>query len=242
MTIPADRIGEMIGPGGKVIKEIIKRTEADVNVDEDEERKLGIVNISSPDQEKIDAAKQMIENIMYEAQVGDEFDGTVTRIESYGAFVEFLPGKEGLVHVSAMSTEYVGDASDVVQMGQEVHVTVAEVKDDGKIGLSMLSAEDAAKAMENRRSGGSRGGNSGGRSNGRNDGRGGDRGGRGGYSNNRGGDRGGNRGGYRGDRSGGRSNSRGSDRGGSRSGGDRPSAGRDGKFGADRGRRDGWQN
>lgn len=215
MTIPGDRIGEMIGPGGKVIKGIIERTGAEVNVDEDEERKLGIVNISSSDQEKIDEAVQMIKNIMYVAQVGDEFDGPVTRIESYGAFVEFLPGKEGLVHVSAMSTEYVGDAADVVEMGQIVHVRVAEIKDDGKIGLTMLSAEEEAQAKENRGNGG----------------RGGDRGGNGGSRGNsrggRNGDRNNSRGGYRGDRSRGRS--------------DRSRGGRDSKFGAERGRRNGWQ-
>lgn len=227
ITIPAEKIGELIGPGGKMIKKIIEVSGADVNVEEDEENKLGIVNISSSEQEKIDVAVQMVNNLMYVAKVGDEFDGKVTRIESYGAFVEYLPGKEGLVHVSAMSTEFVGDAGDIVQMGQDVHVRVAEIKDDGKIGLTMLTPEDETKARENRGNGG--GGNGGDRG-----GRGGDRGG---YGGNRGGDRSNDRGGRRDFRGGGNN-------GGSRGGGYVDRA----RMNADRGgnkpssRRTGWQD
>lgn len=187
ISIPGDRIGELIGPGGKMIKSIIEATGAEIDVDEDKDNNLGIVNVSSPDQEKIDAAVTTITNMMRVVEVGEEFDGTVTRIESYGAFVEYLPGREGLVHVSTMSTEFVNDASDVVSMGQTVHVWISEIKDDGKIGLSMLSPEERAAAKSNTSDRppfrGGRGGNSGGR------GRGGDRGDRGG----RGGDRRGGR-------------------------------------------------
>lgn len=150
VTIPTDRIGELIGPGGKMIKNIIAVSEAEVDVDEDEERGLGLVNISSPSQEAIDKAKEMIANVMYEPQVGDEFDGTVVRIENYGAFVEYLPGNDGLVHVSEMASEYVGDPNEVVKMGQEIHVRIVEIKDDGKVSLSMLSEEDREKARSNR--------------------------------------------------------------------------------------------
>lgn len=150
VTIPTDRIGELIGPGGKVIKNIIAVSEAEVDVDEDEERGVGLVNISSPSQEAIDKAKQMIENIMYVEEVGDEFDGKVVRIENYGAFVEYLPGHDGLVHVSEMSTEYVGDPNEIVKMNDEVHVRVVEIKDGGKVSLSMLSEEERQKARSNR--------------------------------------------------------------------------------------------
>lgn len=180
IVIPADRIGELIGPGGKMIKSIIEQSGADVNVDEDEENQTGLVNISSPDQEKIDAACEIINNMMRVVEVGDEFDGNVTRVEGYGAFVEYLPGREGLVHVSKMSKDFVQDASNLVKVGDDVHVRVSEFKDDGKIALSMISKEDEEAAKS------SRGGDRGGRN-----GRSGFKGGRGGNrgSSRRGGDR-----------------------------------------------------
>ncbi len=229
ITIPVGKIGELIGPGGKMIKSIIEKSGADIDVDEDEERGLGIVNISSPDQEKIDVAVKMIEGITREILVGDEFDGPVVRIEAYGCFVNITPAKDGLVHVSAMATEYVSDPESIVKMGQVVHVRVSEIQDDGKIKLSMLTKEqeDAAKQSGGSRGGfggdrgGDRGGRSGGFSGGRSGGfdrggdrggRGGDRGSRGGFGGDRGGDRGGRSGGFSGGRSGGFD--RGGDRGG----------------------------
>ena len=160
ITIPAKKIGEVIGTGGKIIKGIIEASGADVNVEEDEERKLGIINISSANQSEIDKAKQMIEDLTREVVVGDEFDGPVTRVESYGAFMEFLPGREGLVHVSQMSAGFVKSAEDIVSLGDTVHVRVTGFKDDGKIQLSMLSEEESAKQKQE---GGSRprGGNGG---------------------------------------------------------------------------------
>ncbi len=181
LTIPVDKIGELIGPGGKVIKGIIEETGAEVDVEEDIENKVGVVNIASPDQEKIDQAENIISAMMKEVEVDEEYDGTVTRVENYGAFVEFLPNKEGLVHVSQMSTEYVADASDKFKIGDEVHVRVSEIKDDGKIGLSMLSVEEAKESRSNSakkppfkggRSSGRNNGRSGGRSGGRNNNRG----------------------------------------------------------------------
>jgi len=156
LTIPADKIGELIGPGGKNIKKIIEESGAEIEVDEDEEKHVGIVNISSPDQAKIDIAYKTISGMMREVVEGDEFDGPVVRIEPYGAFVNILPGKDGLVHVSAMSTEYLADPSEVVQMGQVVHVRVSGIQDDGKVKLSMLTAQQDA-AREQQRGGGDRG-------------------------------------------------------------------------------------
>ena len=185
IEIPGDRIGELIGPGGKMIKSIIETTGAQIDVDEDEERGVGLVNVSSPEQAKIDRAVMIISNMMRKVEVGEEFDGTVTRVESYGAFVEYLPEREGLVHVSRMSTEYVNDASELVKVGDTVHIWIAEVKEDGKIGLSMVNPAD----LPERPSGGDRGGDRGGFRGGR--GGGGDRGGRCGFGGGRGGDRGG---------------------------------------------------
>lgn len=201
LTIPQDRIGELIGPGGKMIKSIIEKTGAEISVDEDKEKEVGLVNISSPDQEKIDAAYEIISNMMRVMEVGEEFTGTVTRVESYGAFVEYLPEREGLVHVSAMSTEFVKDANDLVKVGDTVTVRIAEIKEDGKIGLTMLTPEQQAEVAAKRAERGDRGG---------------DRGGFGGGFG--GGDRGGNRGDNRGGRDfrGGRGDNRGDRRGGDR--------------------------
>jgi len=158
LTIPASKIGELIGPGGKMIKSIIESTGAQVDVDEDPEKGVGVVNISSTDQEKIDQAYNLISGMMREVKIGDEFEGKVTRVESYGAFVEYLPNKEGLVHVSQMSTEFVADASEKVKLGETVHVRISEIKEDGKIGLSMLTQEEADQSRQNGRSGGNGGG------------------------------------------------------------------------------------
>ncbi|HYD35025.1 MAG TPA: polyribonucleotide nucleotidyltransferase [Vitreimonas sp.] len=207
VIIPADKIGELIGPGGKNIKAIIADTDAEIEVDEDEERNVGVVNITSPDQSKIDAAVARVTAITRTIEIGDEFDGEVVRIEAYGAFVNILPNRDGLVHVSAMSTEYVGDPNQVVQMGQTVHVRVSDIQPDGKIKLSMLTPEEEAAAKANRperSEGGDRGGDRGGFGGrpsfrgSRDGGRGGSRGGsRGGFGGSRGGDRGGSRGGGR---------------------------------------------
>jgi polyribonucleotide nucleotidyltransferase len=160
LLIPANRIGELIGPGGKNIKAIIELTGAEVDVDEDTDRGVGIVNIGSSDQAKLDHAYNYISSMMKDISVGDEFDGEVNRIESYGAFVNIAPNRDGLVHVSSMSTEYVHDANDIVKFGDIVHVRVIEIQDDGKIKLTMLTPEQEAQVAENRRNsngGGDRG-------------------------------------------------------------------------------------
>jgi len=158
LTIPVEKIGGLIGPGGKMIKSIIEQTGAEIDVDEDLEKKVGLVNISSPDQSAIDKAVELITGLTREVVVNDEFDGKVTRIEGFGAFVEFLPTREGLVHVSNMSTEFVADPNQLVKLGDEVHVRVSEIKEDGKIGLSFLSQEQEAEAKANRPDRGSRNG------------------------------------------------------------------------------------
>ena len=166
MTIPADKIGEVIGPGGKMIKAIIELSGAEVDITEDEDKKVGLVTISSPDLEAIEKALSMVANIVKVVELDEEFDGKVTRVEDYGAFVEFLPGKEGLVHVSNMSTDYVQSATALYNVGDEVHVRVKELKEDGKIGLTMLTKEQEAQARASQppRSGG--GGRNSGRSGG----------------------------------------------------------------------------
>ncbi len=151
VEIPADKIGEVIGPGGKVIKGIMEETGVEIDVEEDEEEELGLVNISSEDQDAIDQAREMVEGLVKEVQIGDEYEGVVVRIEDYGAFANILPGKDGLVHVSNMADKFVKNPRNIVSMGDKVHVRVVEIKDGGKIGLSMLSQEEEKKQAQRKR-------------------------------------------------------------------------------------------
>jgi polyribonucleotide nucleotidyltransferase len=151
VEIPADKIGAVIGPGGKVIKGIMEETGVEIDVEEDEEEELGLVNISSEDQDAIDQAREMVEGLVKEVKIGDEYEGVVVRIEDYGAFVNILPAKDGLVHVSNMADKFVKDPHNIVSMGDTVPVRVVEIKDDGKIGLSMLSQEEEKKQAQRKK-------------------------------------------------------------------------------------------
>ncbi|OGG01456.1 polyribonucleotide nucleotidyltransferase [Candidatus Gottesmanbacteria bacterium RBG_16_52_11] len=153
VKIPVERIGEVIGPGGKMIRQIIASTGAAVDVDDD-----GQVMVSGTNDESVSKAVTWIEGLTHDVQPGEEYDGEIKRIMPFGAFVEILPGKEGLVHVSQMSTEYVGSPEDVVKIGDKVHVRVMEIDDQRRINLSMLFGEDASKAAPRRSFGGGQGG------------------------------------------------------------------------------------
>lgn len=169
IKIPTERIGEVIGPGGKVIRNIIATTGATVDVNDD-----GSVFISGTDAEGVQKAVEWVEGLTHDVEAGEEFEGEVKRILPFGAFVEILPGKEGMVHVSQMSVDYVSDPNQVVQLGQKVKVRVMEIDEMRRINLSMLFGEDAEKKSAERResrNGGDRGG----------DRHGGGRGGRGGF-------------------------------------------------------------
>ena len=178
LTIPFERIGELIGPGGRVIKNIIAVTGAQVDVDESAEGvepRVGIVNISSSDAEAIEKARSWIGGMMREVIAGEEFDGIVTRIEPFGCFVEFLPGREGLVHVSRLSNEFVEDPHEIVQIGGSLKVVLDEVDQQGRYNLRAVGVEKKEQEDRGGRGGGFGGGGGGGRRFG-----GGDRGGRGG--------------------------------------------------------------
>ena len=146
ITVPKEKIGEIIGPGGKVIRQIIADTGCDINVDDD-----GQVTIAGTDPAKVDVAYKWISGIIKEVTPGEVYEGLVKRILSFGAFVEILPGREGMVHVSQMAAEYVSDPNDVVKIGQKVTVRVSEIDDQGRINLSMLFGEDANKKTPPRR-------------------------------------------------------------------------------------------
>jgi len=136
VKIDPTKIGEVIGAGGKTIRNISATTGATVDVEED-----GTVSISAVDEAAVDKAAEWVDLITRELKRGEVFEGIVKRIVTFGAFVEIVPGKEGLVHVSEMSDEYVKDPSDVVELGQKVKVNVKEVDEHGRINLSMLFGE-----------------------------------------------------------------------------------------------------
>jgi polyribonucleotide nucleotidyltransferase len=192
VKIPVDKIGEFIGPGGKNIKKLMADTGVQVDVNDD-----GGVSISGVDEEKMNKAVAFVEGFAKEVVAGEIYDGEVVRIMPFGAFVNILPGKDGMVHVSDMGKEeFVQDANDVVKIGDKIKVRVVRIDEMGRINLSMNMDPAKDKPREERpRSGGFRGGGRGGFGGGgrggfsRGPSRGGFGGGRGGFS--RGGDRGG---------------------------------------------------
>ncbi|MEN3973176.1 polyribonucleotide nucleotidyltransferase [Sphingomicrobium sp. XHP0235] len=132
MQIAKDKIRDVIGTGGKVIREIVAETGAKVDIDDE-----GIIKISSSDVSEIEAAKAWITGIVAEPEVGKIYTGKVANIVDFGAFVTFMPGKDGLVHVSEIKDERVEKVSDVLSEGQEVLVKLLEVDQRGKVRLSM---------------------------------------------------------------------------------------------------------
>ena len=132
MQIPKDKIREVIGTGGKVIREIVAETGAKVDIDDD-----GTIKIASSDLSQIEAARNWIHGIVAEPEVGTIYTGKVANIVDFGAFVTFMPGKDGLVHVSEIKNERVENVRDVLSEGQEVKVKLLEVDQRGKVRLSM---------------------------------------------------------------------------------------------------------
>jgi polyribonucleotide nucleotidyltransferase len=132
MQIPVEKIGEVIGPGGRVIKNIIAQTGATVDVEDD-----GTVTVSGTDEEAVRRAAEWVKSITREVVPGEVFEGTVKRILPFGAFVEILPGKEGMVHVSQMGRGFVKSPEEVLSIGQKVTVRVSEIDEQGRINLSM---------------------------------------------------------------------------------------------------------
>jgi polyribonucleotide nucleotidyltransferase len=198
MQIPKDKIREVIGTGGKVIREIVAETGAKVDIDDD-----GTIKIASSDPKQIEAARAWIHGIVAEPEPGTIYTGKVANIVDFGAFVTFMPGKDGLVHVSEIKNERVENVRDVLSEGQEVKVKLLEVDQRGKVRLSMRvvdqetgeELEDTRPPKEPRGDRGDRGdrggrGGGGGRDRGPRRDRGEGGGGRGGERSERGGDRG----------------------------------------------------
>jgi polyribonucleotide nucleotidyltransferase len=144
MSIHPDKIRDVIGSGGKVINKIIEETGVKIDIEQD-----GKVYIASSDAAANERARQIIEGIVREVVVGEVYLGTVKRIEKFGAFVEILPNKDGLVHISQLSTERVGKVEDVVKIGDQITVKVTEIDQQGRINLSrkaVLTSEVPAQS------------------------------------------------------------------------------------------------
>lgn len=141
VDIPKEKIGEVIGPGGKTIRKLMAETNTQIDVDDD-----GVVSITGVNSDEVEKAVEMVEGLTKEPNPGEIYDGEVKRIQNFGAFVEILPGKEGLVHISDMSTDYVKNPEDLVSEGDSVKVRVKEIDKLGRLNLSMiLDKEDEKK-------------------------------------------------------------------------------------------------
>jgi len=133
IQINPNKIGELIGPGGKVINKIIDETGAEIDIQDS-----GLVFITSEKKESAEKAVDLIKNITREVKAGEIFQGKVKTILDFGAFVEILPGQDGLIHISKLSDKRVEKVEDVVKIGDTVSVKVISVDDQGRINLSLL--------------------------------------------------------------------------------------------------------
>jgi polyribonucleotide nucleotidyltransferase len=132
IKIPVDKIREVIGTGGKVIREIVEVTDTKIDIADD-----GVVRVASSDQSKIDAAVERIKAIAMDPEVGVIYEGTVVKVMDFGAFVNFFGPKDGLVHISQLAPERVNSVTDVVKEGDKVKVKLLGFDDRGKVRLSM---------------------------------------------------------------------------------------------------------
>jgi polyribonucleotide nucleotidyltransferase len=142
MNIDPEKIRFVIGPGGKMINKIIDETGADIDIEDD-----GLVKIMTEDQEGGQKAKEMIERLTEEVEVGKIYQGKVKRIMNFGAFVEILPNKEGLVHISKLADHHVKEVGDMLSVGDEIPVKVIEIDNQDRINLSL---KDAKKELEDK--------------------------------------------------------------------------------------------
>ena len=131
LNINPDKIREVIGPGGKIIRAIQNETDTKLEIDDQ-----GVVKIAAFSKEEADAAVKMIDEIVMEPEVGEIYEGTVVKIMDFGAFVQIMPGTDGLVHISQLANRRVNKVSDIVKEGDRIKVKVLEINRDGKIRLS----------------------------------------------------------------------------------------------------------
>ena len=145
VKINPEKIGKVIGPGGKYIKQIEAETGAKVEIDND-----GTINVACLEMKGAERAIEMIEAVTAEVQVGKTYSGRVSSIKDFGAFIEVVPGQDGLCHISELDTEYVKSADSVIKVGETVRVKVISIDDQGRIKLSrkavMLEEEAVAQS------------------------------------------------------------------------------------------------
>jgi polyribonucleotide nucleotidyltransferase len=172
IKIQVDKIREVIGPGGKIVREIQAQSGAEIEILDD-----GTINVAAVDKACADKAIEMIKQIVADVEVGKIYNGTVTRIMNFGAFVAVLGGKEGLVHISELAPQRVQNVTDVVNIGDAVEVKVLEIDRMGRVNLSKLQADiergrvnkedveqqDGGRDRDSRGDRGDRGGRGGGR-------------------------------------------------------------------------------
>lgn len=132
IKIPEEKIGDLVGSGGRTIRALMKKYQVEIDVDDE-----GNISIVSFDADRLKPAVFHIESMLREIKIGEEFDGRVTRVEDYGAFVEFLPGREALVHVSQLSENFVKDIRQLIKVGDKVHVKVIGFNENHQIKLSV---------------------------------------------------------------------------------------------------------
>ena len=143
MTIPTDKIGALIGPGGSIIRGLIEEYGVSIDVNDD-----GVVIVGSPDKVNAEKARTAIEMLTRNVEVGQVYKGKVVRIMPFGAFVQLIPGKDGLVHISELSNERVPDVESVVSIGDELEVMVIKVDHMGRVDLSARAVAEQSKAGE----------------------------------------------------------------------------------------------
>ena len=146
MTIKVDKIKDVIGPGGKVINKIIDETGVKIDIEED-----GRVFIYSSDSESAKKALAMVADIVKEIEVGGIYDGTVSRIMPFGAFIDLGAGKEGLLHISKIAKQRIENVEDVLKVGDTVKVKVNEIDDQDRINLITKELDDIRKAEKEER-------------------------------------------------------------------------------------------
>ena len=140
LSIPVDKIGELIGPGGKNIRGLIEKYDVEIDVEDD-----GRVFVFGRDAAKVDQVKHDIEMIAKEPEVGEKYLGTVVKTTNFGAFVELTPGKDGLIHISKLSKSRIDRVEDVVNVGDKIEVEIAEIDDLGRINLRALDLKPSEK-------------------------------------------------------------------------------------------------
>jgi polyribonucleotide nucleotidyltransferase len=145
LQVLQEQIRDIIGPRGETIQKICAETGCEIDIDQD--GPVPLVMITAPNQEKGEMAKKWVQQITYIPKVGDEFDGKVTRLMDFGAFVEFSPGKEGLVHISNLDHRRVNRVEDVCKVGDSMKVKLFEIDDMGRYNLSRKACLPVPKGM-----------------------------------------------------------------------------------------------